>query len=203
LRFRLPRYPKGAGGDRNGCWRCRVLPEHGLLWYYRTLHYITKKLLSSNLIHRQNGKYFATWFESGSEKNRSVNGETTSSFSEKRNSQQLRATRAGKEEKGGSVVELRPDNVSSSSAEPPSGGPSGAASGTLVQQQNDVVREMLRNPPNWLATELRLCLVEPHRLPVNTVATNIATAVYGSPWDWRKVLPLLRAHLGDGMGDAS
>lgn len=51
----------------------------------------------------------------------------------KRNSQQ-RATRAAREDKDGSVVELRPDNTPSSPAQPPSGGP---AERRAVRWSND------------------------------------------------------------------
>jgi AAA domain len=117
------------------------------------------------------------------------------SFSDERDSQQGLATLAGSEEQQGEVVELRPDNLSSSSAEPPSGGPPGGAS---VRLQNDVVgeevAEFLRNPPEWLRNQLPKCRANPEQM-LNTTASNVATVIYGSPWHWREVVPALREHL--------
>lgn len=54
--------------------------------------------------------------------------------------------------------------------------------------------ELLTDPPEWLAAQLRRCRDNPRLLRPTAVA--VATEVYGSAHRWQEVLPHVRAHVG-------
>jgi hypothetical protein len=55
-------------------------------------------------------------------------------------------------------------------------------------------QELLEDPPDWLAVQLRKCRDNP-RL-VNPTANSVANVLYGSPHRWREVLPLVMERAG-------
>jgi hypothetical protein len=59
---------------------------------------------------------------------------------------------------------------------------------------NDEIVAFLDDPPEWLAELLDRCRREPGRY-LNSTASSIATAVYGSPRQWREVKPILEDYL--------
>lgn len=60
------------------------------------------------------------------------------------------------------------------------------------------VAELLNDPPDWIAHQLKGCHDAPERY-LKPTANAIADKVCGSPAEWRKVLPHLQAFVGNGV----
>jgi len=66
--------------------------------------------------------------------------------------------------------------------------------GDATQRAADLVQELLREPPAWLAEQMEKCQRDPGRF-LNPTASAIAAELFGSPAQWREVRLVLEPHV--------